>query len=45
MSINNIRSMCPYPRLDFDITLYCKVCKSITPFKQGKCIICLQQKK
>lgn len=35
------RSSCPYPRLDFDDTKYCKKCKSITPFKNGKCIVCL----
>jgi len=41
---NNNRSRCPYPRLDWDTTKYCKDCKSISPFdKNNKCIICIDR--
>lgn len=37
-----IRSSCPYPRINFEYTKYCKKCKFITPFnKWNKCIVCL----
>lgn len=43
---NNNRSRCPYPRLDFECTKYCKACKFITPFdKNNKCIVCIDRNK
>lgn len=33
-------SFCPWPRIEWDDSKYCKQCQFITPFKNNKCVLC-----